>query len=237
MFSTILKGTESFYVAIATLIAGLLAYHYTTTNNHRQLIDSLDAKSGWRKSLFELAEKQDIVPEDVQILRTTLRFNYKDNAKTYFDIMTKIIILYCEAIEREERLIRFSVKIECKSQFDPRIIRLFARYLLADHWEKNLLNNQQKAEDELIKPYREINYDELFSLYKLLQVEYSDKTYVEIKDSLDNLVKDKNNYNWKNTVKKSNLYKNMKTSHKNLQKENELFIYTLQKFIEYSNEK
>ncbi|AVQ33356.1 hypothetical protein C7J88_03785 [Staphylococcus muscae] len=115
MFSTILKGTESFYVAIATLIAGLLAYHYTTYNNQQQLINSLDSKSGWRKSLFELAEKHDIVPEDVQGLRTTLRFNYKDNAKTYFDVMTKIIILYCEGIEREKKSLQFSPIISMNS--------------------------------------------------------------------------------------------------------------------------
>lgn len=237
MFSTILKGTESFYVAIATLIAGLLAYHYTTYNNQQQLINSLDSKSGWRKSLFELAEKQDIVPEDVQGLRTTLRFNYKDNAKTYFDVMTKIIILYCEGIEREKKSLQFSpiismnsnLKFKCKeldgfeTQFDPRIIRLFARYLLADHWEKNLLNNRQKAEYELIKPYREITEVEFKKLYDILQTDNK----VNLKQLQSELI----------DMKQSNLYKNIDSSNNYLNKENELFIYTLQKFIEYSNDK
>ncbi|MGV3042579.1 hypothetical protein ACEE08_06490 [Staphylococcus rostri] len=215
------SASDSLLSASVALFIGLLVYRYTTDNNRKQLQDSLDSKSEWRKSLFQLANKDKITPGDIHVLRAALRFNFKEAEKddlNYFDIMTKLIIKYCEGVEfsannthlyhpnhggHKQFQLTYNDKIEIQTRFSPKIIRLFARYLLADHWEKNLLSNKKEAEDKLIEHMRIIDSNTLKKFF-----------YEKEEDG--------------------NLKYNKLTDLSYLQKENELFIYTIKKFIEYS---
>lgn len=233
----VIPESAKIFGAFATLIVGILAYHYTTSNNHRQLIDSLDAKSGWRKSLFDLASKREIDPEDIQVLRTTLRFDYKEKPENYFELMTKLIILYCEGVEQVmsnshsqylNKLnvkVRFNIefnikpddKININTKFDPRIARLFARYLLADHWEKNLQDTKDRTTYLLFEELSRVSESEFKVLYEMIE-----KNDEPIFNKLSK------------PFLESNFIKNLDTNYNYIKKENELFIYTIQKFIEYS---
>ena len=243
---------------IVSLFIGLLVYRYTTNNNRRQLIDSLDSKSEWRKSLFMLAHKQKIKPKDIHILRATLRFNYKRENKTYFDIMTKFIILYCEGVEKNKTssfILNYNNDITFATRFDPKIVRLFARYLLADHWEKNLFDNRQTAIYRLLNDLRIITDHDLNNLFKFIKVQLNKEV---IEKKLNYSIQ--NNHltlfeSIKNTLysilifihqilklvlftqnRNSNIHLNKQTNYGFLKKENELFIHTFTKFVEFSNE-
>ncbi|PKE16021.1 hypothetical protein [Macrococcoides caseolyticum] len=193
---------------LSTISVAILVYIYTTDNNRKQLLNSLDEKSGWRKSLFELAGKENIKEQDIHILRSSLRFTPKNKPKTYFDIMSKIIIIYCDGVSSKSAAsdkyfsLTYSSCISFTTKFDARIVRLFSRYLLADHWEKNQLDDNEK------------------------------KKY-EKKEEID--IKTLNTFINKNQIT-SKLEKNERSKYKYIQKENELFIFTLKEFKRISDE-
>lgn len=56
--------------AIATLVAGVI----TLFNGNKQIRDSLDSKSGWRKDIFNVASKTFITTDDVYLILAALRF-------------------------------------------------------------------------------------------------------------------------------------------------------------------
>lgn len=193
---------------LTTIGVAILVYNYTTDNNRRQLLNSLDEKSGWRKKLFELAGSEKIEEKDIHILRSSLRFTQKKKPKTYFDIMSKIMIIYCEGVisksdesNKDFPLIYCSC-IKFMTKFDPRIVRLFSRYLLADHWEKNQLSKKEKEKYEVQEKID-------FSTFKKF-----------INDNQTT----------------SKLEENENSKYKYIQKENELFIFTLKEFMDISDE-
>lgn len=122
---------------IVTIITALLVYMYTSNYYKRTLLSSLDSKSGWRKTLFEIAGKNNIKLKDVYQFRAALRFNNKDEFKycknTLFDNMNIIIIKYCDKLITSYS---YSESISL-SNYEKETIRIFCRYMLADHWEKN----------------------------------------------------------------------------------------------------
>lgn len=148
---------------LIALFLGVLVYKYTTNDTRINLLNSLDEKSGWRRTLYEVAGKEQITFDDTQKLRASLRFNHDKNIyKSNFSYMTYIIINYLDdiqkkkiesistnynlsiTIEKERKKILLGLEKEdivddqlCSK--DSEIIRLFCRYLLADHWEKNQL--------------------------------------------------------------------------------------------------
>lgn len=145
---------------LSPLIIAYFVYKYTNDNHKKTLLNELDSKSEWRKKLFDIAGKEMIEVGDVFQLRAGLRFTEKKFNKldTYFDKMNFIIIQYCKLITKEcdiktltENTILYEdKKLTLQSQ---ETIRLFCRYLLADHWEKNQNKhfkfNDEKKEKEL----------------------------------------------------------------------------------------
>lgn len=123
----------------ATFITGILVFCYTNIHHKRTMLNSLDSKSEWRKKLFEIAGKNDIKLDDIYQLRAALRFNSKnvtDEKLSDFDKVNIIIIEYCKKLTNENNIKNMVYDKQIKLH-DKEIIRLFCRYLLADHWEKN----------------------------------------------------------------------------------------------------
>ncbi|PTH65144.1 hypothetical protein [Staphylococcus arlettae] len=113
----------------------------------RKIKDSLDSKSGWRKELFKIAGKSEIKHDNVFQFRSALRFKEKDNPNTNFDKMNNIMIKYCKNLTCEDDINKLK---ESKNEIYTNLelpqqetIRLFCRYMLADHWEKNQNENSQ----------------------------------------------------------------------------------------------
>ena len=124
----------------------------------RKIRDSLDSKSGWRKELFKIAGKDDLNYNDVYQFRSALRFNEKEKSKlvSKFDKMNYIMIKYCKSLTKEDNLqfLERNKKRDSLTEIEKEIIRLFVRYMLKDHWEKNQDDNYKipkDIEDELIK--------------------------------------------------------------------------------------
>lgn len=142
------------------ILIALLVYQYTNDNHKKTLLNELDSKSEWRKKLFDIAGKEKIEIGDVFQLRAGVRFTEKDfkNLDTYFDKMNYLIIQYCKLITKENDIKTLAEntslyeykKLTLQAQ---ETIRLFCRYLLADHWEKNqnskFIFNDQTKESEL----------------------------------------------------------------------------------------
>lgn len=132
-----------------TFSAACIAACIATKSIKKQLKDNLDSKSGWRRDLFKLSSKRHIFLKDIYILRSTLRFkpksvlmvselsngDYKvdlDRIKN-FNGMTSFMIHFCELLVQKYR----KKKIEKLSHIESEMVRIFARYLLKDHWERN----------------------------------------------------------------------------------------------------
>lgn len=88
--------------AIATLVAGVI----TLFNSNKQIRDSLDSKSGWRKDIFNVASKTFITTDDVYLILAALRFlphdkwsssfnlyptDFKEMTSYMYDHLTKIV--------------------------------------------------------------------------------------------------------------------------------------------------
>lgn len=124
---------------IATVVVGFLVFLYTNSHHKRTMLNSLDSKSEWRKKLFEIAGKRNIRMDDVYQLRAALRFdskNVNDESLSKFDKVNIIMIEYCKKLTNEDD-VKKMVNYKQLNLQDKEIVRLFCRYLLADHWEKN----------------------------------------------------------------------------------------------------
>lgn len=119
---------KSLLVPIATVIIGYFTIKTTSKNFRRSLVDNLDSKSEWRKTIFCIAGNDKITIKEVYQLRAALRFKEKSNPKKLFDKMNVIMIKYCNHII--DKKVYLTIDIQ-------ETIRVFARYLLKDHWEKN----------------------------------------------------------------------------------------------------
>lgn len=119
---------------LATPIVTLVTIFITFKNFKRAMLDNLDSKSEWRKTLFRIAGKEKINIEDVQQLRAALRYTEKESPKSNFDKMNVIMIKYCRLMihqyEKTPNIYRYTLNSQ-------ETIRVFCRYLLKDHWEKN----------------------------------------------------------------------------------------------------
>lgn len=136
----------SIITGLFTFFTGLIAIVVV----RKQLRDSLDSKSGWRQELFKVSSKSRLLSDDVYILYTVLRFRPHDEAKKKdytsmppenFNEMTAYIFKELGAIEKNIdtgiQCIEYSDDEQKKylNQKDSRKLRLFARYLLKNHWE------------------------------------------------------------------------------------------------------
>lgn len=64
----------------AAIISGIVAFIALSTAYRR----SLDLESEWRKTLFKAAGSEEITMEEVQLLRTALRYGKVDDAKVKY---------------------------------------------------------------------------------------------------------------------------------------------------------
>lgn len=61
--------------AIATLVAGIITF----INNNKQIKDSLDSKSGWRKELFNVSSKTFVTTDEAYLILSALRYMPHDD--------------------------------------------------------------------------------------------------------------------------------------------------------------
>lgn len=150
-----------------TFILSLLALLISIYNSGRNLLDSMDSKSEYRKKLFEASAKKNINDEDYLFLRSTMRYkaktedlsilfvnnlkefnNQKDKSLEPFDYMTAFIIKFCETNDQfiKTKYLENNEIFICKNDENFRIL---CRYVLKHHWETNNHSLfQYKAEDK-----------------------------------------------------------------------------------------
>lgn len=125
-------GLELFSGLLGAVIGSLLS-------NNVQKMNELDSKSGWREKLFDLASKDAMFLNDVYLLRTTLRYDKHElpYARYSFKHMSNQITDFCELLiefyEKKDR--DDEKKIVISDHYDREKIRIYARYLLKNHWE------------------------------------------------------------------------------------------------------
>lgn len=147
---------------LAAFIGAVVAAFVTYLVSNRDLSDSLDSKSEWRKKLFEVASTYELTLDHAQTVRATLRFLPQDKAVEEYsfawfsNIMIKHLDDYILSgryqVEENEsfkkskktKFFQFQVleteelkenKISKLGAFDTKIVRLFAMFLLKYHYE------------------------------------------------------------------------------------------------------
>lgn len=120
-------------------------YRYTSNNHRKTLFDQLDSKSEWRKKIFEVASNDQITLKEVYTLRTSVRFDIKDEPKTIFEKKTNEIIKFCDCITSSH----FDLKDKLP-YLEQEMTRIYCRYLLANQWEILQLTSKQRKSYDLM---------------------------------------------------------------------------------------
>lgn len=144
------------------------------------MLDHSDDKSEWRKKLLELAGKSPIEESDIHKLRASVRFekNISDNP-TPFQSITDNIIDYCEYLynnyvpnvsENNKSFTDNNETVKTKqilylSKQQQEMIRVFARYLLSNHWEVLQLTQAEKFRYNEIKKFSNNHYTKIEIIY------------------------------------------------------------------------
>lgn len=123
-------------VAMIGAIVGLVVAIFTS---HVTKINELDNKSGWRGKLFDLASKDLMRLDDVYLLRATLRFNYHTQPYDIysFKFMSNQMTDFCNHLVDKYQMESYTDEgsIIISDAVDREKIRIYARYLLKNHWE------------------------------------------------------------------------------------------------------
>ncbi|MGV2876146.1 hypothetical protein ROU88_09665 [Macrococcus capreoli] len=142
-----------FIIAIITVWVNLYL-------SRKQLLNSLDDKSDWRKRLYDVSSTSPLGINEVLTVRTSLRYVKKDTNKlSPFDIVTNEIIDFCECIEQRYDTCNNPQKFILTSQ-ERKLIQLYTRYLLKHHWEEYQLKWYKKPcwnekEEKLIEKMKQ----------------------------------------------------------------------------------
>ncbi len=132
---------------IGVLLTLIVTAFIIPRTNKKELADSLDSKSEWRKSLFQAASKENITMDDVYLLRASLRYKAHSHSEgvdidsgSYeyeltFDNITKVMIDFCDSLEQKSQIASANASL---SYQDQKKVRIYLRYLLKAHWEWNL---------------------------------------------------------------------------------------------------
>lgn len=163
----------------AAIISGIVAFIALSTAYRR----SLDLESEWRKTLFQAAGSEEITMEEVQLLRTALRYGKVDDTKVKmysFFWFTNLVIDFCDYLREKKK--------QCKKgeylleEEEQEVIRIFIRCLLKHNWE---VNENLKAKllrkriDET--KYMKESYEKAYEEYKNMKKGTFDfKKYSEI---------------------------------------------------------
>ena len=118
----------------AAIISGIVAFIALSTAYRR----SLDLESDWRKTLFQAAGSEEITMEEVQLLRTAVRYGKVDDTKVKmysFFWFTNLVIDFCDYLrEKKKQCKKCEYLLEEEEQ---EVIRIFIRCLLKHNWEVN----------------------------------------------------------------------------------------------------
>lgn len=170
----------SILISFLSFILSTFAFLYANKRHKMNMLDHLDDKSEWRKKLLELAGKHPIETSDIHKLRAFVRFDkneksnkddkyhIKDNEKlTPFQNITDAIICYREYLYDLDILndTKDDKKETNLSEKQAEMIRIFARYLLANHWEVLQLTQAEKYRYNEKKHYSNTHYTKIESIY------------------------------------------------------------------------
>ena len=118
----------------AAIISGIVAFIALSTAYRR----SLDLESEWRKTLFKAAGSEEITMEEVQLLRTALRYGKVDDTKVKmysFFWFTNLVIDFCDHLRKKKK--SFFKNRYLLTEEEQEVIRIFIRCLLKHNWEVN----------------------------------------------------------------------------------------------------
>lgn len=162
----------------AAIISGIVAFIALSTVYRR----SLDLESEWRKTLFKAAGSEEITMEEVQLLRTALRYGKVDDSKVKiysFFWFTNLVIDFCDHLRKKKK--SFFKNRYLLTEAEQEIIRIFIRCLLKHNWE---VNENLKAKllrrriDET--KYMKESYEKACEEYKVMKNGTFDfKKYIE----------------------------------------------------------
>ena len=162
----------------AAIISGIVAFIALSTVYRR----SLDLESEWRKTLFKAAGSEEITMEEVQLLRTALRYGKVDDAKVKiysFFWFTNLVIDFCDHLRKKKK--SFFKNRYLLTEAEQEVIRIFIRCLLKHNWE---VNENLKAKllrrriDET--KYMKDSYEKACEEYKVMKNGTFDfKKYIE----------------------------------------------------------
>ncbi|WP_314405854.1 hypothetical protein [uncultured Granulicatella sp.] len=162
----------------AAIISGIVAFIALSTAYRR----SLDLESEWRKTLFKAAGSEEITMEEVQLLRTALRYGKVDDAKVKiysFFWFTNLVIDFCDHLRKKKK--SFFKNRYLLTEAEQEVIRIFIRCLLKHNWE---VNENLKAKllrrriDET--KYMKESYEKACEEYKVMKNGIFDfKKYIE----------------------------------------------------------
>ena len=164
----------------AAIISGIIASIITSSITYRR---SLDSESDWRKILFKAAGSEEITMEEVQLLRTALRYGKVDDTKVKmysFFWFTNLVIDFCDYLRKKKK--SFFTNRYLLTEAEQEVIRIFIRCLLKHNWE---VNENLKAKllrkriDET--KYMKESYEKAYEEYKNMKKGTFDfKKYSEI---------------------------------------------------------
>lgn len=152
---------------IASIISGIVAIVALTTKNRR----SLDLESDWRKKLFKAASLEEITMEEVQLLRTALRYGKVDDEKAKifsFFWFTNLAIDFCDHLRDNKKQWKNGKYL--LTEEEQEVIRIFIRCLLKHNWEVN-----QTLKPKLLKrkiyetKYIKESYEKAYEEYNIMQ--------------------------------------------------------------------
>ncbi|MBM0791471.1 hypothetical protein K4P56_08810 [Staphylococcus epidermidis] len=182
----IITGSGTVIGAIIATIGVVITIINNQYLKNKELLNSLDQKSEWRKELMNVASKTFLTTDDIYRVLASLRFVPKvtSNNKTEkndFDHMTREIYDELSKLLR----VKYGFKIKQKisslkgSQKDEKlyiylnyedceIVRLYTKYLLKHHWEININKEkwEKKDQQKVIKKVRSMRND-LSTIYNL----------------------------------------------------------------------
>lgn len=104
-------------ISFLTMIVTIISLIYTNKRFDKTMLDNLDSKSGWRKTLFEIAGKDRITLEDVFKIRACLRFDSKKDHKNIFDKKQMKLLTIVMTCKRFMILIPVKMEINVKVKF------------------------------------------------------------------------------------------------------------------------
>ena len=176
MINSVITG----FCTIISAVIAIIGVHFTINNNqklkNKELLNSLDQKSEWRKELMNIASQTFMTTDDLYRVLASLRFQpHKDTeSKEDFKFMTKKIYGDLNDMLNEKYNSKIKQKLSEKSCFknkdytiyleykDTEIIRLYTKYLLKHHWETNIDEAKWlKDQEEVIKEVKKLR-EEIF---------------------------------------------------------------------------